>query len=144
MMASTRPRGGSSAAATYRSTSRDNAPGVPGYHVPATAAGRIELLAMSDILTPADVERIATLARLQLTADETSRFAEQLTAILAYADQVQQVDTSSVAGPAAAASETTMRDDVPVPSLDRDLLLSQAPAAERAAGLFKVPRVLGS
>ena len=98
---------------------------------------------MSDILTSADVERIATLARLELTPDETARFAQQLTAILAYADQVQQVDTSSVAEPAAAA-DSRMRDDDLVPSLDRDVILSQAPAADRAAGLFKVPRVLGS
>jgi aspartyl-tRNA(Asn)/glutamyl-tRNA(Gln) amidotransferase subunit C len=115
--------------------------------VPATAAGRIELLGMSDILTsaltPDDVERIATLARLELTADETAQFAQQLTAILAYADQVQQVDTSGVAPPQAA-SDGRMRDDVPVRSLDRDTVLSQAPAADRAAGLYKVPRVLGS
>jgi Asp-tRNA(Asn)/Glu-tRNA(Gln) amidotransferase C subunit len=37
-----------------------------------------------------------------------------------------------------------MREDEPRPSLDRDDVLSQAPAADRAAGLFKVPRVLGS
>ena len=98
---------------------------------------------MSDILTAADVERIATLARLELTPEETARFAQQLTAILAYADQVQQVDTSSVAAPATAA-DSRMRDDDLAPSLDRDVILSQAPAADRAAGLFKVPRVLGS
>ena len=98
---------------------------------------------MSDILTAADVERIATLARLELTADETARFADQLTAILAYADQVQQVDTSGVAPPVTTPAATG-RDDAPAPSLDRDLVLSQAPAADRAAGLFKVPRVLGS
>lgn len=111
--------------------------------MPATAAGRIELLGMSDILTTADVERIATLARLELTPDETARFAQQLTAILAYADQVQQVDTASVAAPAAG-RDSRMRDDVLVPSLDRDVVLSQAPAADRGAGLFKVPRVIGS
>jgi aspartyl-tRNA(Asn)/glutamyl-tRNA(Gln) amidotransferase subunit C len=33
------------------------------------------------------------------------------------------------------------RDDVPVPSLDRDEVLDQAPAAED--GRFKVPRILG-
>ena len=98
---------------------------------------------MSDILTPADVERIATLARLELTADELARFAEQLSAILAYADQVQQVDTSGVAPPVTTIAATT-RDDVPAPPLDRDVVLSQAPAADRSAGLFKVPRVLGS
>jgi aspartyl-tRNA(Asn)/glutamyl-tRNA(Gln) amidotransferase subunit C len=102
------------------------------------------LMGMSDILTPADVARIATLARLELTPDETARFAAQLTAILAYADQVQQVDTSAVAAAPVVAPATGMREDVPVPSLDRDLVLSQAPAADRAAGLFKVPRVLGS
>lgn len=100
-------------------------------------------MGMADILTHADVERIAALARLQLTSDEVERFATQLSAILAYADRVQQVDTSTVDAPGAA-PVGALRDDVPVPSLDRDVLLSQAPAADRAGGLFKVPRVLGS
>ena len=92
---------------------------------------------MADTLTGTDVERIATLARLELTPDEITLFAGQLTAILAYADQVQAVDTSGIAmTPGTAAGDAAARDDVPVPSLDRD--------ADRAAGLFKVPRVLGS
>jgi aspartyl-tRNA(Asn)/glutamyl-tRNA(Gln) amidotransferase subunit C len=100
---------------------------------------------MADTLTRADVERIAALARLELTPDEVTLFAGQLTAILAYADQVQEVDTSGVpVEPAANSSETASRDDVLVPCLDRDVLLGQAPAADRTAGLFKVPRVLGS
>ena len=100
---------------------------------------------MADTLTRADVERIATLARLELTPDEVTLFAGQLTAILAYADQVQQVDTSGIeVASLAAAGDAAARDDAPVPSRDRDLVLSQAPAADRAAGLFKVPRVLGS
>jgi aspartyl-tRNA(Asn)/glutamyl-tRNA(Gln) amidotransferase subunit C len=100
---------------------------------------------MAQTLTRADVERIATLARLELTPDEVTLFAGQLTAILAYADQVQQVDTSGIPmAPAAAAGTTPAREDTPEPSLDRDTILSQAPAADRAAGLFKVPRVLGS
>src|SRR5437588_12186720 len=98
---------------------------------------------MADILTRTDVERIATLARLELTGDETELFATQLTAILAYADQVQQVDTSGVE-PEAIASAGRDREDALVPSLDREIVLSQAPSANRAAGLFKVPRVLGS
>lgn len=100
---------------------------------------------MAETLTPADVERIATLARLELTAGEVALFAEQLTAILAYADQVQQVDTSAVdRPPAAAPGMAAMRDDDARPSLDRDVVLSQAPAADRGAGHFKVPRVIGS
>ena len=99
---------------------------------------------MATVLSPADVDRIAALARLELTDEERARFATQLSAILAYADQVQQADTSAAAAAAAAPGDSRMRDDLPLPSLDRGLVLSQAPAADRAAGLFKVPRVLGS
>lgn len=99
---------------------------------------------MATVLSLADVDRIAALARLELTDEERARFATQLSAILAYADQVQQVDTSTVAAADAAPGDSRMRDDVPQPPLDRDAVLSQAPAADRAAGLFKVPRVLGS
>jgi aspartyl-tRNA(Asn)/glutamyl-tRNA(Gln) amidotransferase subunit C len=99
---------------------------------------------MAEILTRADVERIAALARLQIAEDEIDRFAQQLTAILAYADQVQRVDTSGVAPISPSAADTVWRDDRLAPPLDRDRLLEQAPAADPAAGLFKVPRVLGS
>jgi len=99
---------------------------------------------MAQTLTRADVQRIATLARLELTDEEITLFASQLSAILGYADQVQKVDTSDVSAEAASLSANRFRDDAPVPCLDRDVVLSQAPAADRAAGLFKVPRVLGS
>ena len=99
---------------------------------------------MADTLTRADVERIAALARLQIADEDVDRFARQMTAILAYADQVQRVDTSGVQPMASTAADTVWRDDHLVPSLDRDRLLEQAPAADRTAGLFKVPRVIGS
>ena len=101
-------------------------------------------MAMPDILTQADVERIAALARLELTSEEIPRFADQLTAILAYADQVQQVDTSGIEPDTSTAVTSAWRDDALAPSLSRDVVLDQAPAADRQAGLFKVPRVLGS
>ena len=99
---------------------------------------------MATVLSSADVDRIAALARLELTDDERARFATQLTAILTYADQVQQADTSAAAAAGAEPDASRMRDDVTLPPLDRTVLLAQAPAADRAAGLFKVPRVLGS
>jgi aspartyl-tRNA(Asn)/glutamyl-tRNA(Gln) amidotransferase subunit C len=105
---------------------------------------------MADTLTPADVRRIATLARLELTADEIEMFAEQLTAILAYAGQVQQVDTSdaNAASSSASAGSTDPahigRSDDLTPCLPRDTVLEQAPDADRSAGVFNVPRVLGS
>ena len=51
---------------------------------------------MSSGLTIADVERIAALAQLELTADEKQLFTRQLADILAYAEQVQAIDTSGV------------------------------------------------
>ena len=94
------------------------------------------------------MQRIATLARLELTPEEIALFADQLTAILAYADQVQQVDTSDPALRAAASLDQAplrgTRPDERLPSLQRDVVLEQAPDADRSAGVFKVPRVLGS
>ena len=98
---------------------------------------------MATVLSQADVDRIAALARLELTDDERARFATQLSAILAYADQVQQADTAGVAADAGTTVPRS-REDALRPSLDRGDVLAQAPAADRAAGLFKVPRVLGS
>jgi aspartyl-tRNA(Asn)/glutamyl-tRNA(Gln) amidotransferase subunit C len=99
---------------------------------------------MATVLSPADVDRIAALARLELTDDERTRLAVQLSAILAYADQVQRADTTAVTALAATSGATRVREDELGPCLDRDLVLEQAPAADRAAGLFKVPRVIGS
>jgi aspartyl-tRNA(Asn)/glutamyl-tRNA(Gln) amidotransferase subunit C len=102
---------------------------------------------MAETLTPADVQRIATLARLELTPQEIALFAEQLTAILAYADQVQQVDTSGVSAETITSRSEPLRgtraDDL-APCLPRDTVLDQAPDADPGAGVFKVPRVLGS
>ena len=51
-------------------------------------------------LTIADVERIAALAHLELTAEEKLLFTRQLADILAYAQPVQAIDTSGVPAPA--------------------------------------------
>jgi aspartyl-tRNA(Asn)/glutamyl-tRNA(Gln) amidotransferase subunit C len=102
---------------------------------------------MSDTLTRADVERIAALARLDLSEAEIALFVPQLGDILAHAEALQQVDTSGVpptAHIAVPSALAPLREDEPAPSLDRDVVLSQAPDADRARGLLKVPRVIGS
>ena len=99
---------------------------------------------MADAFTPADVARVAQLARLELTADEQTLYARQLSEILAFARQVQEIDTRDVpptSHPTGVAG--LLRDDVASGSLPREEVLAQAPEADRAAGLFKVPRVLG-
>jgi aspartyl-tRNA(Asn)/glutamyl-tRNA(Gln) amidotransferase subunit C len=99
---------------------------------------------MSTALTVADVERIAALAHLDLTPEETAVFTRQLADILAYARQLQALDTSGV--PATAhvhAHQRHERNDDPRPCLPRDEALVNAPDANREAGLFRVPRVIG-
>ena len=99
---------------------------------------------MSTILTIADVERIAALAMLELTGEEKQLFTRQLADILAYAEQVQAVDTSGVAATAhVLAGHRLERDDEPKPSLPAEAALANAPDADLGAGLFRVPRVIG-
>jgi aspartyl-tRNA(Asn)/glutamyl-tRNA(Gln) amidotransferase subunit C len=88
-----------------------------------------------------EVLRIAELARLTLAPEDVPRFAEQLGAILDYAASIQRVDTADAAA-AAATAAAQGREDVPATSLERDVVLEQAPGAAREPGLFRVPKVL--
>ena len=98
---------------------------------------------MPSRLTRIDVLRIASLARLELTDQEVDLFASQLAHILEYAEDVQQVDTSGIEATSHPLEPAARwRDDTPAPSLSRDDALANAPAADRSAGLFKVPKVL--
>ena len=95
-------------------------------------------------LTVADVERVAALAQLELTADEKVLFTRQLADILHYAEQIQALDTRDV--PATAhvrPSEASDRADEPRPSLPVEDALANAPDGAPDAGLFRVPRVMG-
>jgi aspartyl-tRNA(Asn)/glutamyl-tRNA(Gln) amidotransferase subunit C len=95
-------------------------------------------------LTVADVERIAALAHLELTDEEKALFTRQLADILAYAQQLQAVDTSGV--PATAhvdAAHGSERDDVVGQSLPVADALANAPDGADDLGLFRVPRVIG-
>lgn len=47
-------------------------------------------------LTPLEVKKIATLARLSLSEAETENYAEQLTAIFGYVEMLNEVDTQGV------------------------------------------------
>ena len=97
--------------------------------------------------TRADVDRIARLARIELTEQEKTLLTPQLSSFLAYAEQVQQVATSGVPPTShplvAGGSSDTWRGDDARPSLPPAEALSQAAEADAEHGLFKVPRVLG-
>jgi aspartyl-tRNA(Asn)/glutamyl-tRNA(Gln) amidotransferase subunit C len=97
---------------------------------------------MPSRISTADVAHVARLARLSLTEDELVEYTEQLAAVLAHAADVEALDTSGVPPTAHPLPlVNVLRDDVVVPSLDRDEVLAQAPAVE--AYRFSVPRILG-
>lgn len=94
-------------------------------------------------LTRQDVQRIADLARLELTSDELDLFTRQLDDILTYVEQIRGLDTAGVAPTSQVLNRPIDRGDDPQPTLSRADLLGNAPDAALEAGLFKVPRVIG-
>ncbi|MHB8190311.1 MAG: Asp-tRNA(Asn)/Glu-tRNA(Gln) amidotransferase subunit GatC [Ferrimicrobium sp.] len=93
-------------------------------------------------LTQEEVAHVAGLARLTVTDDEASHYAEQLTEVLAL---IAQMDTAEVRAhaPMAHTQATTnvLRADKPIAGLSQDSALAGAPAVED--GGFWVPRILG-
>jgi aspartyl-tRNA(Asn)/glutamyl-tRNA(Gln) amidotransferase subunit C len=101
---------------------------------------------MTSRVTVEEVERVAELAHLELTPEETPRMLDDLNAILDYVAELNELDTSGVA-PLAQVSELldgagsgVLREDCLQPSLDRAEVLSQAPETDGA--FFKVPKVI--
>ena len=88
-----------------------------------------------------DVEHVAALARLGLSAEEIDLMQGQLNRILEAVGRLQAVDTSSV-GPTAQviALENVMRDDVARPSMQREAALGNAP--QREGPMLRVPVIL--
>ena len=94
-------------------------------------------------LSRQDVQRIADLARLELSTEELDLFTKQLGDILTYVEQIRALDTTGVAPTSQVLNRPVDRDDVPGPTLSRAELLTNAPDAALESGLFKVPRVIG-
>ncbi|MDP9070926.1 MAG: Asp-tRNA(Asn)/Glu-tRNA(Gln) amidotransferase subunit GatC [Actinomycetota bacterium] len=97
---------------------------------------------MTERISAADVAHVARLARLDLSDEELSRFAQQLGAVLDHAAGVAALDTAGVPPTAHPLPvQNVFREDEPRPSLEREDVLSMAPSAED--GRFRVPRILG-
>lgn len=95
------------------------------------------------LLTLAEVEHIAELARLDLTAEEKERFRQQLSAILEYAARLQALDTSGIQPTSSVLpSRAALREDEPAPGLSIQQILRNAPRSE--ANQFRVPPVMDS
>jgi aspartyl-tRNA(Asn)/glutamyl-tRNA(Gln) amidotransferase subunit C len=98
-------------------------------------------------LTPADISRIANLARLELEPAESERMRERINGFFAIVEQMRAVDTAGVeplAHPTMAATTgeaaLRLRADTASEPNQREANQQSAPAVER--GLFLVPKVI--
>jgi aspartyl-tRNA(Asn)/glutamyl-tRNA(Gln) amidotransferase subunit C len=94
------------------------------------------------VLSAADVQHLAGLARIALTPDEVEHLAGELTTIVDSVAKVREVATPDV--PATSHPlplVNVLREDVVGAVLTPEQVLSGAPAA--AEGRFKVPAILG-
>jgi aspartyl-tRNA(Asn)/glutamyl-tRNA(Gln) amidotransferase subunit C len=92
-------------------------------------------------LDKATVAHIAALARIRISEDELAPLAGELSHILDWVEQLNEVDTTGVAPMASAAAATLpMREDVVTDGGRRDAILGNAPRT--AHGFFIVPKVV--
>jgi aspartyl-tRNA(Asn)/glutamyl-tRNA(Gln) amidotransferase subunit C len=93
------------------------------------------------MISRADVEHVARLARLQLAEGELERMREQLSAILGYVDKLGALDTASVEPTSHAVPVVNvMREDEVEPCFPREAMLANAP--DPAGEFFRVPRII--
>ena len=92
-------------------------------------------------LDKAAVAHIATLARIKVPEAELETLTGQLQQILAWVEQLGEVDTTGIEPMSSvAAMRLPMREDIVTDGNCRDAILLNAPAA--AHGFFTVPKVV--
>ncbi len=88
-----------------------------------------------------EVQRVALLARLDLSEAETDELVAHFDKVLAYMDKLNELDTDGVEPLAHAVEmETPLRDDRVTSQADADALLQNAP--RRQADFLKVPKII--
>lgn len=87
------------------------------------------------------VLHVARLARLRLSDEEVATMAHELSNILEHIERISSLDLDGVP-PTTHVVEVAnaLRDDVPTPSLDRDVIMEQAPAAQDGGFLVPSPQ----
>ena len=92
-------------------------------------------------ISVAEVEHVARLARLELTAEEKELFAGQMGAILGYVEKLKGVNTDGIVPTShAVPMENAFREDAVYPSIGLERALANAPL--RSGSFFAVPKVI--
>ena len=88
-----------------------------------------------------DIEKVARLARLELSEEEKKTFGNQLEQILTYMEQLNRLDTTGVEPTSHAIPiQNAFRGDETKPSFPQEEVLGIGPDQEE--GYFKVPRII--
>jgi aspartyl-tRNA(Asn)/glutamyl-tRNA(Gln) amidotransferase subunit C len=88
-----------------------------------------------------DVEKIAELARLNLTPEEKNKFTKQFNIILEYFNKLNELDTSRIEPLSHTLDISNIfREDQVQPSLPVEKVLENAP--DKTGNYFKVPKVI--
>ena len=94
-------------------------------------------------ITKQDVEKVAKLARLEVSPAEKEAFDNQLSQILTHVETLKQYDTDGIEPTATVLGQVNVfRDDVIRPSLPVEKALANAP--EREADGFSVPKIINA
>ena len=92
-------------------------------------------------ITQQEVEKVAKLARLELTDIEKAAFAKQLSQILTHVETLKQYDTTGVEPTATVRGQVNVfRSDIVRTSLSVERAVANAP--ESADGFFVVPKII--
>ena len=92
-------------------------------------------------LTKEEVEKVAKLARLEITETEKEAFSGQLSSILTYMEQLKGLNTKGIEPTATVLEQTNVfREDEVRPSLPVEKAVANSPG--QAEGFFTVPRIL--
>jgi aspartyl-tRNA(Asn)/glutamyl-tRNA(Gln) amidotransferase subunit C len=92
-------------------------------------------------ITNQEVEKVAKLARLELTDIEKAAFTKQLSQILTHVETLKQYETTGVEPTATVPGQVNVfRPDIARPSLSVECAVANAP--ESTDGFFVVPKII--
>ncbi|MEW6008431.1 MAG: Asp-tRNA(Asn)/Glu-tRNA(Gln) amidotransferase subunit GatC [Candidatus Omnitrophota bacterium] len=93
------------------------------------------------MFTKKDLEKLATLARIELSPDELNKYSKELASILEYIEKLKELDVT-LTEPTTHVMHlaNVFRKDEIKPSIDIEEVLKHAP--QRKGTFFKVPKII--
>jgi len=94
------------------------------------------------MITPAEIEKLATLARIKITEEDKVSLVKEFDSILGYIDQLKKVEVSTDTEGRVGAVKNIMRPDEArqISKEDRERLLNEAP--DREGDFIAVKKIL--